>query len=161
MKKHRKETMRSYNIKKLGENAFRIIVREFYTNNCCEAEELVVDKKTLEALLRFKDEEIRAQEQDDDHRAHNIYVYDDNYISELGFIVDSFTDDVEAELFVEQVLDSYGYSNDVIECAKYKFIHNLSIRQTAEMVNMSLARVHRIIKKTKPVLYNALKELDE
>ncbi len=157
MKKHRKETMNSVHFIKLGEDRYLIKVSEFYPNNCCEEEETVVREKDLDMLLTFKDEELRTQEQDADHRAHNIYVYDDNYISELGYFTDSFTDKVEAELFIEQVLEWYGYGTEYIECAKYRFIHKLSIRQTAAMINKPRETTNRIINIVKPLLYKELK----
>ena len=156
MKEHRQKSINSIPFQMIGKDRYLVKVADVYPDNCTETEEMVINKETLDALLRFKDEELRAQDKDKEHRAHKVYVYDDNFISELGYYVKSATGDVEAELFIEQVLS--GYDSVEVKCAKYRFLHDLSMREIADILDIPLVSVHRIIETVKPALCKALKE---
>jgi len=144
MNKHRKETMNSVHFEKLGENRYLIRVSEFYPDNCCEEDETIVTEEHLDWLLTFKDDDIREQDQDDDNRAIGIYLGDDDYSGTIGLLTKTFTNDVETELWLEQVLADLG--SLAIRRAKMALLQGYKNREIAREENINHEVINRAMK---------------
>ena len=156
MNKHRKETMNSVHFEKLGENRYLIRVSEFYPDNCCEEDEAIISEEHLDWLLTFKDNEIRASEQDDDNLATEVYYGDDNFMTSLGLIEEAFTDDVETELWLEQVLAPMG--EKAIRRAKLFYLDRCTKYAIGKMENVSHNMIGKSLAKIEKRLLKALKD---
>lgn len=121
-----------------------LLLSEFYPDNCCEEDETIVTEEHLDWLLTFKDDDIREQDQDDDNRATGLYLGDDDYSGTIGLLTKTFTNDVETELWLEQILADLG--SLAIHRAKMALLQGYKNREIAREENINHEVINRAMK---------------